>query len=192
MQLKPPQVGSYYMLPVTLSNPVPWQNWMAPYLCYILRMKTLFCGWPVTAHETHTRRRRPVIVSLLRWCLFCVFMQDKSSDGLMKVEGCMKVVSMKVVLLSVLRFSQTCSPTSDPTWMSLVEITFKVISTCILMSSTANFFSRSFSLYNYIACIINACIIIIVVVIYSAVPYNVWWMDIIVWLFLYTAWKGST
>jgi len=42
-------------------------------------------------------------------------MQDKSSDGLMKVEGCMKVVSMKVVLLSVLRFSQTCSPTSDPT-----------------------------------------------------------------------------
>jgi len=42
----------------TLSNPVPWQNWMAAYLGYTLRMKTLFRGWPVMAHDTHTRRRR--------------------------------------------------------------------------------------------------------------------------------------
>ena len=43
---------------LTLSNPVPWQNWVAAYLGYTLRMNTLFCGWPVMAHETHTRRRR--------------------------------------------------------------------------------------------------------------------------------------
>jgi len=42
---------------LTLSNPVPWQNWMAAYLGYTLRMKTLFHGWPVMAYETHTRRR---------------------------------------------------------------------------------------------------------------------------------------
>jgi len=41
----------------TLSNPVPWQNWMAAYLGYTLRMKTLFRGWPIMAHEMHTRRR---------------------------------------------------------------------------------------------------------------------------------------
>jgi len=43
---------------LTLSNPVPWQNWMAAYLGYTLRMKMLFYGWPVTARETHTRRRQ--------------------------------------------------------------------------------------------------------------------------------------
>ena len=41
----------------TLSNPVPWQNWMTAYLGYTLRMKTLFRGWPVMVHDTHTRRR---------------------------------------------------------------------------------------------------------------------------------------
>jgi len=43
---------------LTLSNPVPWQNWMTAYLGYTLRMKTLFRGWPVMAHDTHTKRRR--------------------------------------------------------------------------------------------------------------------------------------
>jgi len=43
---------------LTLSNPVPWQNWMAAYLGYTLQMKTLFRGWPVMVHDTHTRRRR--------------------------------------------------------------------------------------------------------------------------------------
>ena len=43
---------------LTLSNPVPWQNWMAAYLGYTLRMKTLFHGWPVMVNDTHTRRRR--------------------------------------------------------------------------------------------------------------------------------------
>jgi len=42
---------------LTLSNPVPWQNWMVAYLGYTLRMKTLFHGWPVMVHDTHTRRR---------------------------------------------------------------------------------------------------------------------------------------
>jgi len=45
----------------TMSHVVefcPWQNWMAAYLGYTLRMKTLFRGWPVTVDDTHTRRRR--------------------------------------------------------------------------------------------------------------------------------------
>jgi len=33
-------------------------NCMVAYLGYTLRTKTLFRGWPVMAHETHTRRRR--------------------------------------------------------------------------------------------------------------------------------------
>ena len=41
---------------LTLSNTVPRQNWMAAYLGYTVRMKTLFRGWPVVAHEMHTRR----------------------------------------------------------------------------------------------------------------------------------------
>ena len=41
-----------------LSNPVPWQNWMAAYLGYTLRMRTLFRGWPIMVNDTHTRRRR--------------------------------------------------------------------------------------------------------------------------------------
>ena len=43
---------------LTLSNPVPWQNWMAAYLGYTLQMKTLFRGWPIMVNDTHTRRRR--------------------------------------------------------------------------------------------------------------------------------------
>jgi len=41
---------------------------MAAYLGYTLRMKTLFRGWPVMVHDTHTRRRRlPVVdVSVLQ------------------------------------------------------------------------------------------------------------------------------
>jgi len=35
---------------LTLSNTVPWQNWMAAYLGYTLQMKTLFRGWPVMVH----------------------------------------------------------------------------------------------------------------------------------------------
>jgi len=43
---------------LTLSNSVPWQNRMAAYLGYTLRMKTLFRGWPIMVDDTHTRRRR--------------------------------------------------------------------------------------------------------------------------------------
>jgi len=42
----------------TLSSPVPWQNWMAAYLGYILQMKMLFHGWPIMVYDTHTRRIR--------------------------------------------------------------------------------------------------------------------------------------
>ena len=50
---------------LTLSNPVPWQNWRAAYLGYTLQMKTLFRGWPVMVHDTHTRRRRRRRLQLL-------------------------------------------------------------------------------------------------------------------------------
>ena len=50
---------------LTLSNPVPWQNWMAAYLGYILRMRTLFRGWPIMVNDTHTRRRRRLKLSLI-------------------------------------------------------------------------------------------------------------------------------
>ena len=43
---------------LTLSNLVPRQYWMASYLSYTLRMKTLFRGWPIMVNDTHTRRRR--------------------------------------------------------------------------------------------------------------------------------------
>jgi len=43
---------------LTLSNTVPWQNWMAAYLGYTLQMKTPFCSSPVMVHDAHTRRRR--------------------------------------------------------------------------------------------------------------------------------------
>jgi len=42
---------------LTLLNPVPWQIWMAAYLGYTLRMRMLFCGWPIMVKDTHTRRR---------------------------------------------------------------------------------------------------------------------------------------
>ena len=42
---------------LTLLNPAPWQNWMAAYLGYTLRMRMLFCGWPIMVNDTHTRRR---------------------------------------------------------------------------------------------------------------------------------------
>ena len=53
---------------LTLSNPVPWQNWMAAYLGYTLRMKTLFRGWPVMAHEMQTKRRMAGGVRQLLTC----------------------------------------------------------------------------------------------------------------------------
>ena len=56
----------------TLLNPVPWQNWMAAYLGYTLRMRTLFRGWPIMVKDTHTRRRRRPEISefaLTSWLL---------------------------------------------------------------------------------------------------------------------------
>jgi len=52
---------------LTLLNPVPWQNWMAAYLGYSLRMKTVFPGWPIMVHDTHTRRRRLTVCTCHRF-----------------------------------------------------------------------------------------------------------------------------
>ena len=54
---------------LTLSNPVPWQNWMAAYLGYTLRMRTMFRGWPIMVNDTHTRRRRSLTVTCI--CKHC-------------------------------------------------------------------------------------------------------------------------
>jgi len=47
------------------------QNWMAAYLGYTLRMRTLFRGWPIMVNDTHTRRRRlykhTITLVLLLW-----------------------------------------------------------------------------------------------------------------------------
>ena len=51
----------------TLLNPVPWQNWMAAYLGYTLRMRTLFRGWPIMVNDTDTSRRRR------RSTLYCIW-----------------------------------------------------------------------------------------------------------------------
>ena len=55
----------------TLSNPVPWQNWMAAYLGYTLRMKTLFRGWPVMVHDTHTRRSYTLLIYAFTGSIAC-------------------------------------------------------------------------------------------------------------------------
>ena len=60
---------------LTLSKAVPWQNWVATYLGYTLRMKTLFCGWPVMAHEMHTRRS----ILLHQGCFDCETSQSVES-----------------------------------------------------------------------------------------------------------------
>jgi len=51
-----------------LSNPVRWQNWMAAYLGYTLRMRTLFRGWPIIVNDMHTRRRRSRSVQSTPFC----------------------------------------------------------------------------------------------------------------------------
>ena len=53
----------------SLSNPVPWQNSMAAYLGYTLQTKTLFRGWPIMAHDMHTRRRRMTQYPISRYCV---------------------------------------------------------------------------------------------------------------------------
>jgi len=55
---------------VKLSNPVPWQNWMAAYIGYTLRIKTLFRGWPIMVNDTHTRRRELTKLALKTWLIW--------------------------------------------------------------------------------------------------------------------------
>jgi len=45
----------YNIVSILLSNPVPWQNWMAAYLGYTPRMKTLFRGRPLLWFMTRIR-----------------------------------------------------------------------------------------------------------------------------------------
>jgi len=62
---------------LSLSNPVPWWNWMAAYLNYTLRMKTLFCGWPVMVDDTHMRRRSESLRCHNEWVsLYSVIMSE--------------------------------------------------------------------------------------------------------------------
>jgi len=65
---------------LTLSNPVPWQNWMAAYLGYTLLMKALFCGWPIMVNNTHTRRRR-LTTDYSEWYCRSLNILTTGSDG---------------------------------------------------------------------------------------------------------------
>ena len=56
----------------TLSNPVRWQNWMAAFLGYTLRMKMLFRGWPWHAYEKKTGLVYVIIICLL-WCAAALY-----------------------------------------------------------------------------------------------------------------------
>jgi len=69
----------------TLSNPVPWQNWMAAYLGYTLRMKILFRGWPIMAHDTNTRKR--LVTIKLRQNLYTNITGKKGQYKLHKNHG---------------------------------------------------------------------------------------------------------
>jgi len=50
-------------------------EWLAAYLGYTLRMKTLFCGWPVVVDDTHTRRKRSVYWACGEGC--CVIFHSR-------------------------------------------------------------------------------------------------------------------
>ena len=75
---------------LTLSNYVPWQNWMVAYLGYTLRMETLFRGWPVMVHDTHMRRRRRKrsINCILRQPFVARFLASQTLCHLYVVAGC--------------------------------------------------------------------------------------------------------
>ena len=51
---------------LTLSNPAPWQNWMAACLGYTLRMKTLFRGWPVMVDDTYEKKKKTAHLEMIR------------------------------------------------------------------------------------------------------------------------------
>ena len=84
----------------TLLNPVPWQNWIAAYLGCTLLMKILFRGWPVTAHEMHTRRRRRTVL--------CVLTSQN-----MVLETCLVSFAPHRWLAEKIVFNMTCSVLSE-------------------------------------------------------------------------------
>jgi len=78
---------------LTLSNPVPWQNWMAANLGYTLRMKTLFPGWPVMVHDTYTRRRRRLMTHYSNWLVQVNELTDNwQRRSLLSFDDCVIVV----------------------------------------------------------------------------------------------------
>ena len=83
-----------------LLNPVPWQNWTAGYLGYTLRMKTLFRGWPVMVHDTHTRRRKKRTMGLS-----CIVFKILAQ--------CNRRLKLKMTLVTVISFIS--HSTNNPT-----------------------------------------------------------------------------
>jgi len=78
---------------LTLSNPVPWPNWMAAYLGYTLRIRTLFRGWPIMVNDTHTRGRLILLLLPPRRQMLCDH-----------------------YCLSVILSEQDCCKGNQPTW----------------------------------------------------------------------------
>ena len=103
---------------LTLSNPVPWQNWMAAYLGYTLRMKTLFRGWPVMVHDTHMRRRRRIqYQNVTKWIAISITGMIKTSCTAKTYceNWSLDCSSMKHVCLPVARLAPYHKSGSDAT-----------------------------------------------------------------------------
>jgi len=67
-------VNCHLVCDPTIRQPcfdLPRQQWSLLNRFCTLRMKTLFHGWPIMAHETHTRRRR-------RWLHIFLFNSGKA------------------------------------------------------------------------------------------------------------------
>jgi len=98
----------------TLWNTVLWQSWMAAYPGYTLQMKTLFLGWSIMVHDTHTRKKEKSNT----WHIIRQF-RDKTqsaADSRTKsiiFKGCLQ--SYMSICLCVCMSVRTCRQTSAPT-----------------------------------------------------------------------------
>jgi len=103
-----------------LSNPVLWQNWMAAYLGYTLRMRTLFRGWPIMVNDTHTRRRRSSVAFITHeaWHRSGTRGRPASFHSSVIVVDLLLVISVYLILLVQSRERQT--PAVTKKWSNIV------------------------------------------------------------------------
>jgi len=100
----------------------PWQNWMAAYLGYTPRMKTLFRGWPVMVHDTHTRRRR--LVSCIICSNLCLAEIGFFTPGLVIISfyHMLTAIMELIMVWSIKPFHIRCNNSSD--WLDFVILDY--------------------------------------------------------------------